>query len=214
MEENKLEEIIDLLAKYGGFNREYLRDKLLTFANDGRLETKNKMTEVAAFQMAFPDTWEEFEKHYGFYDIKQAYTFGNTRLIPSFRVQQWLIHLDDINRKKKSQKNKMEQAATMNSFDKLLGRNGELVELRKEQMLAGAMHIIQQHYADKQNKMEAVAQMFGKKLFDKFHVKLGYDTFSARFSPYGFEIFGEHCMWVTDGQILNKLFIGKAVILD
>ena len=31
----------------------------------------------------------------------------------------------------------------MNNFDKLLGKNGELVELRKEQALAGAMHIIQ-----------------------------------------------------------------------
>ena len=65
-----------------------------------------------------------------------------------------------------------------------------------------------------ENKMEAVAQLFGKKLFDKFHVKLGYDTFCARFSPYGFEIFGEHCMWNTDGQILNKLLIGQAVIID
>ena len=101
----------------------------------------------------------------------------------------------------------------MNNFDKLLGKNGELVELRKEQALAGAMHIIQQHYADKPNKMEVFAQLFGKKLFDKFHVKLGYDTFCARFSPYGFEIFGEHCMWNTDGQILNKLLTGKAVIL-
>jgi hypothetical protein len=113
MAENKLEEIIDLLAKYGGFNREYLRDKLLTFANDGHSETKNKMIEVASNQMAFPDTWEEFEKHYGFYDSKQVYMFGNTRLIPSFRVQQWLDHLDDVNRKKQSQKNKMEQIAKM-----------------------------------------------------------------------------------------------------
>lgn len=58
MTENKLEETIDLLAEYGGFNREYLRDKLLTFANDGRSETKNKwksisvniMDEVAALK--------------------------------------------------------------------------------------------------------------------------------------------------------------------
>ena len=41
-------------------------------------------------KMLFPKTWEEFEKHQGFYDSKQAYTFGNTRLIPSFRVEQWL----------------------------------------------------------------------------------------------------------------------------
>lgn len=44
--------------------------------------------------MKFPDTWEEFEKHYGFNDIKNVYTFGNLRLIPSFRVQQWLDHLE------------------------------------------------------------------------------------------------------------------------
>jgi len=71
--------------------------------------------------MAFPDTWEEYEDFYGFYDIKQAYMFGNTRLIPSFRVQQWLNHLDDINRKKQSQKNKMEQIAKM--FGKELNEN-------------------------------------------------------------------------------------------
>lgn len=65
-----------------------------------------------------------------------------------------------------------------------------------------------------ENKMEQIAQMFGKKLFDTFHVKLGYDTFCARFSPYGFEIFGEHCMWNTDGQILNKLLTGKAEIVE
>lgn len=63
--------------------------------------------------MLFPDTWEEFEKQYGFNDSKQAYMYGNTRLIPSFRVQQWLNHLDDINCKKQSQKNKMEQIAKM-----------------------------------------------------------------------------------------------------
>jgi hypothetical protein len=48
MEEHKLEEIVDMLAEYGGLNREYLRDKILTFVNDGRSETKNKMAEVAA----------------------------------------------------------------------------------------------------------------------------------------------------------------------
>ena len=71
--------------------------------------------------MKFPDTWEEFEKHFGFHDIKQVYTFGNTRLIPSFRVQQWLNHIDDIKRKKQSQKNKMEQVAKM--FGKELNEN-------------------------------------------------------------------------------------------
>lgn len=109
MTEKKLEEIVDLLAEYGGFNREYLRDKLL----DGCSETKNKMIEVASNQMTFPDTWEEFEKQYGFYDSKQVYMYGNTRLIPSFRVQQWLDHLDDVKCKKQLQENKMEQVAAM-----------------------------------------------------------------------------------------------------
>ena len=66
-----------------------------------------------AEMMLFPKTWEEFEKQYGFHDSKQAYMYGNTRLIPSFRVEQWLDHIDNIKRKKQSQKNKMEQVAAM-----------------------------------------------------------------------------------------------------
>lgn len=42
--------------------------------------------------MTFPDTWEEFEKSYGFTDNEELYTNG-ARLIPSFRVKQWLDHL-------------------------------------------------------------------------------------------------------------------------
>lgn len=42
MTDSRLEEIVNLLANYGGFNREYLRDKLLTFANDRRSKPKNK----------------------------------------------------------------------------------------------------------------------------------------------------------------------------
>ena len=67
---------------------------------------------------------------------------------------------------------------------------------------------------DPKNKMEQVAAMFGKKLLDKFHVKLGYDTVSARFSPYGFEWFDEHCIWNKNGELLNKLLKGEAVVVD
>ena len=42
--------------------------------------------------MEFPETWEEFEKDYGFTDTKEIYTNG-ARLIPSFRVEQWLEHI-------------------------------------------------------------------------------------------------------------------------
>lgn len=41
--------------------------------------------------MRFPNTWEEFEKDYGFEDSKQIYTNGS-KLIPTFRVKQWLEH--------------------------------------------------------------------------------------------------------------------------
>lgn len=42
--------------------------------------------------MTFPDTWEEFEQDYGFTDVEQVYTNGS-RLIQSFRVEQWLDHI-------------------------------------------------------------------------------------------------------------------------
>jgi len=44
-------------------------------------------------QMKFPETWEEYEREYGFNDSEEVYT-NNSRLIPSFRVKQWLDHLD------------------------------------------------------------------------------------------------------------------------
>lgn len=43
-------------------------------------------------QMTFPNTWEEYERLYGFDDEEQIYTNGS-RLIPTFRVKQWLEHL-------------------------------------------------------------------------------------------------------------------------
>ena len=43
--------------------------------------------------MQFPDTWEEFEQAYGFEDKKEIYTNGS-RLIQSFRVKQWLDHIE------------------------------------------------------------------------------------------------------------------------
>ena len=42
--------------------------------------------------MTFPETWEEYEKQYGFADDEEVYTNGS-RLIPSFRVKQWLEHM-------------------------------------------------------------------------------------------------------------------------
>jgi len=42
--------------------------------------------------MTFPKTWEEFERSYGFVDKDEVYTNG-ARLIPSFRVEQWMEHI-------------------------------------------------------------------------------------------------------------------------
>ena len=42
--------------------------------------------------MTFPETWEEFERSYGFVDKDEVYTNG-ARLIPSFRVEQWIEHI-------------------------------------------------------------------------------------------------------------------------
>lgn len=39
--------------------------------------------------MEIPKTWKEFEEGYGFTDRKEIYTNGS-RLIQSFRVEQWL----------------------------------------------------------------------------------------------------------------------------
>ena len=44
--------------------------------------------------MVFPETWEEFEKSYGFIDKEKVYTNGS-RLITSFRVEQWLDYCKD-----------------------------------------------------------------------------------------------------------------------
>ena len=44
--------------------------------------------------MTFPKTWEEYEKYWGFNDSDEVYT-NNARLIPSFRVKQWLNHIKE-----------------------------------------------------------------------------------------------------------------------
>lgn len=48
--------------------------------------------------MTFPETWEEFEQFYGITDTEEIYTNGE-RLIPSFRVEQWLKAKENSMRK-------------------------------------------------------------------------------------------------------------------
>ena len=50
-----------------------------------------------------------------------------------------------------------------NRCDELFGKNGELVEFRKKQVLEGALEIVQRNYEDKPNKMGVIAALFNKK---------------------------------------------------
>lgn len=52
---------------------------------------ENRFTE----KMSFPDTFEEFAEEYGFYDRTEILCSANTRLIPVFRVKQWLEHMEE-----------------------------------------------------------------------------------------------------------------------
>ena len=71
-----------------------------------------------------------------------------------------------------------------------------------------------------ENKMEAVAQLFGKKLGEEFTIKrsFGFD-FEGHFSERGFVFWGEDatnnkCWYSDDGRLILELLTGKAVIVD
>lgn len=49
-----------------------------------------------AEMMNFPETFEKFAEMYGFCDTEQVYTNGS-KLIPVFRVDQWLEHVSAEN---------------------------------------------------------------------------------------------------------------------
>lgn len=112
-------------------------------------------------------------------------------------------------------KNKMEQAESLliwlASGEK--DEDGNWLSDDDTQLVCDALEYYLNMHGQK-DKMKQVAAMFGKKLFDTFHVKLGSDTIIARFSPYGFEWYDDHCMWTENGELLNKLLIEQAVIVD
>lgn len=103
-----------------------------------------------------------------------------------------------------------------NNFEKLFGKNYELVEFRKKQVLEGALEIVQRHYKEMPNKMEVVAALFGKRLNERFTVdRKGY-RFQARFTEYGLDILGEWDNPYIDvnANVLQDLLTGEAVIVD
>ena len=69
-------------------------------------------------EMCFPETWEEFRKQYRIVDTEKVYTNG-TEMIPTFRVEQWLDHMESVKRSQQSEQNKMAQVAQI--FSKNLG---------------------------------------------------------------------------------------------
>jgi hypothetical protein len=67
-----------------------------------------------------------------------------------------------------------------------------------------------------QNKMEAVAQLFGKKLGERFTVERDHDRFDCEFSLYGFMAHGayENPYLDFDAFILQDLLVGRAAIVN
>lgn len=66
------------------------------------------------------------------------------------------------------------------------------------------------------NKMEAVAQLFNKKLGERFSVKRDDMIFDCRFTKHGLDTFGiyENPYMSFDTFILEELLTGEAVIID
>lgn len=105
-----------------------------------------------------------------------------------------------------------------NKCDELFGKNGELVEFRKKQVLEGAFGIIRRHYEDKPNKMEVIARLFGKKLGEVFSVKFVTGILGRNRN------YASCCYFKADGLfcedrgpceiMLNDLLTGRAVIVD
>lgn len=100
-----------------------------------------------------------------------------------------------------------------NDFEKLLGKNGKLVEERKKQVLAGALGIVQRYYEETPNKMEVVAALFGKKLGEEFDIKWGVCEYTIRFTKDGMEVTDDYGEWY-EAQLYRALLTGEAVIVD
>lgn len=103
------------------------------------------------------------------------------------------------------------------NIDKLLGQNGELVEERKKQVLAGALGIVQHYCEETPNKMEVVAALFGKRLGEKFTVQDKYFDYAGMiFDVSGLRnsetIKRNDEMTVCEAELLCGLLTGEAVI--
>jgi hypothetical protein len=66
-----------------------------------------------------------------------------------------------------------------------------------------------------ENKMEQVAQMFGKKLGERFSIIRYGKRYDARFLERGFEVYGLENPYVDmDAFVLENLLTGRAEIVE
>ena len=95
--------------------------------------------------MTFPKTWEEFERSYGFTDKDEVYT-NCARLIPSFRVEQWLEHMKTqtakptlygypIEHLEMIARVMMKEHCTPEDVVRLLQNAGEVAEMVRDEMM-------------------------------------------------------------------------------
>jgi hypothetical protein len=63
-----------------------------------------------------------------------------------------------------------------------------------------------------ENKMEAVAQLFGKKLEEEFEIRYKNENYTAYFRNEGLRVRGLFCL--TWDNTLVALLTGRAVIVD
>lgn len=104
------------------------------------------------------------------------------------------------------------------NFERLLGKNGELLEERKKQVLVGALGIVQRYCEETPNKMEVVAALFCRKLGEEFKIKCPTGRIiRCRFSKKGLwyqETDKWNHDWFITDMLIAKLIRGEAVIVD
>lgn len=103
-----------------------------------------------------------------------------------------------------------------NKCDELFGKNGELVEFRKKQVLEGAFGIIQRHYEDKPSKMEAVAALFDKKLDQRFTIQCSGGKHEVMLTVAGLDVLDYGGLFADElgRMFLEDLLTGEAVVVD
>lgn len=114
-----------------------------------------------------------------------------------------------------AQASKLEGGLTMTEKNKIdCNKTPHWIEHPHEIEQVAAMNIIQQHYADKPNKMEAIAAMFGKKLNEDFKAVIWDSVIECKFTHNGLKIKMSDGWRTTNGGWLSCLLTGEAKIVE